>query len=116
MAPVDRLVAACSKGDKTTAMALLAANPGLPAQYSEGHYAALYLAAENVNLAALDALLSAGFDPNHGDESIGMTALHKAAMAGKVESVRLLLAHGGSVTQQESEGIVEIVEAWSSGG
>jgi ankyrin repeat protein len=103
MAPVDRLVAACSRGDKTTAMALLAADPDLLAQYTEGHYAALYLAAEHADLPALDALLSVGFDPNHGDESIGMTALHKAAMAGKVESVRLLLAHGGSVTQQDRE-------------
>jgi ankyrin repeat protein len=103
MAPVDRLVAACSRGDKPAAMALLAADPALPSQYTEGHYAALYLAAERADLAALDALLSAGFNPNHGDESIGMTALHKAAMAGKVESVRLLLAHGGSVTQQDRE-------------
>lgn len=103
MAPVDRLVAACSRGDRAAAMAFHAADPGLPSQYTEGHYAALYLAAERADLPALDALLSAGFDPNHGDESMGMTALHKAAMAGKVESVRLLLAHGGSVTQQDRE-------------
>lgn len=103
MAPVDRLVAACSRGDKAAATGLLAADPELPSQYTEGHYAALYLAAEGADLAALDALLSAGFDPSHGDESIGMTALHKAAMAGKVESVRLLLAHGGSVSQRDRE-------------
>jgi ankyrin repeat protein len=55
------------------------------------------------DLPALEALLASGFEPNHGDESIGMTALHKAAMAGKPASVRALLAHGGSVTQQDRE-------------
>ena len=103
MAPVDRLVAASSRGDKTTAMALLAADPELPSQYTDAHYAALYLAAKRADLPALEALLVAGLDPNHGDESMDMTALHKAAMAGKVESVRLLLAHGGSVTRQDRE-------------
>jgi ankyrin repeat protein len=103
MAPVDQLVALCSGGDIARAKALLAANPELRSQYTEGHYAALYLAAKRADLPALEALLVSGFEPNHGDESIGMTALHKAAMAGKPASVRALLAHGGSVTQQDRE-------------
>lgn len=48
-------------------------------------------------------MLACGFDPNRGDESIGKTALHVAAMEGWPEAARLLLAHGGLVAVRDRE-------------
>ena len=48
-------------------------------------------------------MLACGFDPNRPDESIGKTALHAAAMAGWPDAVRVLLAHGASVTVRDRE-------------
>ena len=47
-------------------------------------------------MAALQAMLASGFDPNRPDPGIGKTALHSAAMAGRPEAVRLLLGLGGT--------------------
>jgi ankyrin repeat protein len=94
--PVDRLVAACNRGDRKTAAAMLAAHPALRGELGAEHYATLYRAAEQGDLAALETLLEIGFDPNRGDEEIGKTALHCAAMAGRADAVRLLLNHGAS--------------------
>lgn len=100
---VDRLVAACSRGDSATAEAMLGERPELRERIGPEHYDALYRAAERNEVAALEALLSCGFDPNRGDDSIGMNALHKAAMAGWPDAVRVLLAHGASVTARDRE-------------
>jgi len=54
-------------------------------------------------VAALEAMLACGFDPNRPDAGIGKTALHSAAMAGWPEAVRVLLAHGASVTVRDRE-------------
>ena len=51
----------------------------------------------------LELLLDCGFDPNHGDEEIGKTALHSAAMAGGPDAVRLLLARGASPDVRDRE-------------
>jgi hypothetical protein len=48
-------------------------------------------------------MLRCGFDPNRPDESIGKTALHAAAMEGRPEAVRVLLAHGASVEARDRE-------------
>ena len=100
---VDRLVAACSRGDRAVAAALLAADPGLRDALTEDHYTAFHRAAERGDAAALEAMLASGFDPNRPDASIGKTALHSAAMAGRPEAVRLLLAHGASVHARDRE-------------
>jgi ankyrin repeat protein len=100
---VDRLVSACSGGDRAAALAMLAANPRLRAQIGPEHYSAFYRAAERNDLRALDAMLACGFDPNRGDESIGKTALHAAAMEGWPAAVQLLLANGASVTARDRE-------------
>lgn len=101
--PVDRLVAACSRGDLGAAQAMLAEQPALRTAIAPEHYAALHRAAERDDTAVLTALLACGFDPNRGDEEIGKTALHSAAMAGAVNAVRLLLAHGASVAARDRE-------------
>jgi ankyrin repeat protein len=103
LSPVDRLVAACSRGDRATAGALLAEQPGLRDQLTEDHYVAFHRAAERGDVAALEALLASGFDPNRPDAGIGKTALHAAAMGGRPDAVRLLLAHGASVAARDRE-------------
>jgi ankyrin repeat protein len=103
LSAVDRLVAACSRGDRAAALALLAADPGLTDQLTEDHYVAFHRAAERGDVPALDTMLAAGFDPNRPDQSIGKTALHSAAMAGRPDAVRLLLEHGASVHARDRE-------------
>ena len=100
---VDRLVAACARGDRATAESLLAAHPSLRDEITDAHYVALHQAAEQGELASLTLLLDAGFDPNHGDAEIGKTALHSAAMAGRPDAVRLLLARGASPHTRDRE-------------
>ena len=100
---VDQLVAACSRGDRASAEAMLAAQPELASQLGPEHYAALYRAAERDDTRALETMLACGFDPNHADEEIGKTALHAAAHEGRPESTRVLLAHGASVSARDRE-------------
>lgn len=100
---VDRLVAAGSHGDLAAVRTMLAARPELRSEIGPEHYGALYRAAERNDVAALEGLLACGLDPNRGDESMEMNALHKAAMAGWPDAVRVLLAHGASVSARDRE-------------
>jgi ankyrin repeat protein len=102
---VDQLVAACSRGDRKAAEALLAKTPtpGLREQISDDHYIAFHQAAERNDVRALEAMLACGFDPNRPDPGIGKTALHSAAMEGWPDAVRVLLAHGASVHVRDRE-------------
>jgi ankyrin repeat protein len=100
---VDRLVAACSRGDRAAADALLAKDPGLKNEIAEDHYIAFHQAAERGDVRALETMLGCGFDPNRPDAGIGKTALHSAAMEGWPEAVRVLLAHGASVHIRDRE-------------
>lgn len=100
---VDRLVAACSRGDRTAADALLTANPALRGAFTEDHYIAFHRAAERGDVGALEAMLASGFDPNRPDAGIGKTVLHSAAMEGRPDAVRVLLAHGASVEVRDRE-------------
>ena len=103
LSDVDQLVAACARGDRSVADAMLVERPGLRNEIAPEHYAAFYRAAERNDLAALEAMLACGFDPDRADESIGKTTLHVAAMEGWPEAVRLLLAHGASVAVRDRE-------------
>ena len=103
LSAVDRLVAACSLGRRAAVDALLAASPGLRDAITDDHYIAFHQAAERGDVAALEAMLAAGFDPNRPDQGIGKTALHSAAMAGWPDAVRVLLAHGASVHARDRE-------------
>lgn len=103
LSAVDRLVAACSRGDRAAAEALLREQPGLRDELTEDHYIAFHQAAERDDIRALEAMLAAGFDPNRPDAGIGKTVLHSAAMEGRLEAVRVLLAHGASVTIRDRE-------------
>ena len=101
--PVDRLVAACARGDRAEAESLLAARPSLREEITDTHYVALHQAAEQGDVAVLALLLDSGFDPNRGDAEIGKTALHSAAMAGQPDATRLLLARGASPDTRDRE-------------
>jgi ankyrin repeat protein len=103
LSAVDRLVAACSRGDRAAAAALLREQPGLQGELTEDHYIAFHQAAERGDTRALEAMLASGFDPNRPDAGIGKTVLHSAAMNGRPDAVRLLLAHGASVTIRDRE-------------
>lgn len=101
--PVDRLVAACGRGDRATVDAILAEHPSLRDEITDAHYATLHRAAEQGDVAVIELLLDCGFDPSRGDEEIGKTALHSAAMAGQPHAVRLLLARGASTDVRDRE-------------
>jgi hypothetical protein len=56
----------------------------------------MHVPAERGDAAILDTMLACGFDPNAKDHD-GVTALHRAAMAGRSEAARVLLSYGASV-------------------
>lgn len=103
LSDVDRLVAACSRGDRAAAVAMLTARPSLRDEIGGEHYGAFYSAAERGDTRALDAMLACGFDPNRGDEEIGKTALHVAAHEGWPDAIRVLLANGASASVRDRE-------------
>ena len=103
LSEVDRLVAACSRGDRKTAEELLARNPELRNAITDDHYIAFHQAAERNDVGALETMLACGFDPNRPDAGIGKTVLHSAAMEGWPDAVRVLLAHGASVHVRDRE-------------
>lgn len=103
LSEVDRFVAACSRGDRASAQAMLAANPSLRGAIETDHYAAFYRAAERGDARVLDTMLACGFDPNHADDAMGRTGLHAAAMGGRPDAIRVLLAHGASVSVRDAE-------------
>jgi ankyrin repeat protein len=103
MSDVDRLVAACSRGDRAAADAMLAARPALQAGIGSAYNDMLIKAAERGDTRAIETMLACGFDPNIGDDEIGKTPLHAAAMEGWLEAVRVLLAHGASPAARDNE-------------
>jgi hypothetical protein len=96
LSPLERFVAACTQGDRTRAQAMLRENPDLRGQLQSEHHLMMQVPAERGDTAILETLLACGFDPNVKDGE-GVTALHRAAMSGRAEAVRVLLAHGASV-------------------
>ena len=75
---------------------MLATHPGLRAQLGPQHHLMLHRPAEAGNAGSLETMLACGFDPRARDKD-GVTALHRAAMAGEVDAVRVLLKHGAPV-------------------
>lgn len=93
MSPLDRFIAAAARGDGGAADALLRDHPGLAAQLTTAHHLMLQRPAEAGNAAALETMLTRGFNPNIGDKD-GVTALHRAAMAGHRDAVATLIRFG----------------------
>jgi ankyrin repeat protein len=95
LSALERFVAACARGDRASADAMLAKNPELRSQLRAEHHLMMSVPAERGDAAVLESMLICGFDPNVRDHD-GVTALHRAAMAGRVEATRVLLAHGAA--------------------
>jgi ankyrin repeat protein len=93
---LEQFVSACARGDRVRADELLRAHPNLRGDLRQEHHLLMHVPAERGDAAILETMLACGFDPNVKDHD-GVTALHRAAMAGRVEAVRMLLAGGASV-------------------
>ncbi len=88
--PDEKFIAACMRGDRTAALRLR--DPKFVAEH-----AAMFL---ECGLAAVETMLACGFDVATTG-GMGETKLHWAAFTGSVEMVRVLLAHGASVTARD---------------
>lgn len=93
--PRDRLIAACSQARAQEAAGLLREWPRLVEQLSPEDQRALPDAAWAGNLAAVELMLSIGFDPAATGQD-GGTALHCAAWQGAVACVEAALRHPGA--------------------
>ena len=96
LSPLDRFIAACARADRLAADAILAAHPGLRSELGPEHHLMLHRPAESGNRAVLETMLGCGFHPEAKDKD-KVTPLHRAAMGGHVEAVRVLLKHGADV-------------------
>jgi ankyrin repeat protein len=93
---LDRFIAACASGDRARAVAMLAENPALRNELRTEHHLLMHVPAERGDSKVLATMLECGFDPNVKDSN-GVTTLHRAAIAGRADAVRVLLDHGAFV-------------------
>jgi hypothetical protein len=93
LSPLERFVAACARGDRAAAEAMLAASPELRSALRPEHHLMLHGPAERGDARVLETMLTCGFDVNVRDHD-RVTPLHRAAMGGHPDAVRVLLAHG----------------------
>jgi ankyrin repeat protein len=100
LSPLERFIAACARADRTAADAMLGKNPALRTELRHEHHLMLHRPAESGNAAVLETMLECGFDPRAKDKD-NVTALHRAAMAGYADAVRVLLAHASDVNAHD---------------
>jgi ankyrin repeat protein len=115
---LERFIAACSRGDRARAEAMLRSNPELRTQLRPEHHLMMHVPAERGDAAILETMLTCGFDPNTKDHD-GVTALHRAAMGGRVEATRTLIAHAAAVDALDGmfagTPLLWAAEGWSHG-
>ena len=113
---LERFVSACTSGDRPRAVSMLDNHPNLRAELRLEHHLMMHVPAERGDTKVIETMLACGFDPNVKDPD-GVTALHRAAMAGRVEAVRALLSHEASVDAQDNmfaaTPLVWACEGWS---
>jgi ankyrin repeat protein len=97
LSEVERFVAACARADRAAATAMLNARSTLRDELQPVHHLMLQRPAEAGQAAVLETMLTCGFDPNVPDKD-RVTALHRAAMAGYPDAVRVLIRYGADVT------------------
>jgi ankyrin repeat protein len=100
LAPVDRLAAACARGDRATADAMLASHPDLRNDLRPEHHLMLHRAAEAGDARAIEAMVACGFPVDARDKD-QVTPLQRASMEGHADAVRALLASGADVAAQD---------------
>lgn len=119
LSPLERFIAACARGDRATAEAMLRAHPSLRAELQTEHHLMLHGIAERGDAAVLETMLACGFDPGVRDRD-GITALHRAAMAGHADAVRVLLRFGAPIDALDhtfaASPLIWAVEGWSHAG
>lgn len=96
LSPLEQFVAACARGDRATAEAMLAVQPNLRAELRPAHHLLMHRPAEAGSAAVLETMLACGFDTDVRDRD-NVTPLHRASMAGYPEAVRVLLKFGANV-------------------
>jgi hypothetical protein len=97
LSSIDRFVAACAEGNLDAAERMLAERPGLRTELRSEHHLLLQRQAECGNATVLETMLACGFDPRARDKD-GVTALHRAAMGGHADAVRVLLQSHADVS------------------
>jgi ankyrin repeat protein len=116
LTPLDCFIAACACADRASAEALLREQPALRGELRTEHHLMLQRPAESGDAAALETMLACGFNPNVADKD-GVTPLHRAAMAGRPDAARVLLAHGARVDARDgmfaATPLVWASEGWS---
>ncbi len=100
LSDLDRFVAACARGDRATAESMLRARPELRRELRREHHLMLQVPAEHGDVGVVETMLACGFDPAAKDKD-NVTALHRAAMDGRAEVVRVLLAHGAPIDARD---------------
>jgi len=116
LSPLERFISACTSGDRERALATLAKHPKLRVELRPEHHLMMHVPAERGDSQVLETMLACGFDPEVKDAD-GVTALHRAAMAGRADAVRVLLSHGASVSAVDNmfaaTPLVWACEGWS---
>jgi hypothetical protein len=115
LSPLERFIAACARGDRAGAEAMLRSRPTLRGELRPEHHLMLHRHAEAGHVPVLETMLACGFDPRAKDRE-GITALHRAAMGGHADAVRALLASGAPVDALDDtfagSPLVWAVEGW----
>ena len=96
LSPLERFVAACARGDRPAAEAILTVHAGVRSELRPEHHLMLHRPAESGNAQVLETMLSCGLHTDARDKE-NVTPLHRAAMGGHLEAVRVLLRHGADV-------------------
>jgi ankyrin repeat protein len=100
LSALERFIAACARADRAAAQAMLDAQPGLQTQLRPEHHLMLHRPAESGNAAVLETMLACGFNRDARDHD-NVTPLHRAAMAGYPDAVRVLLKFGADVDARD---------------
>ena len=107
LSSADEFLAACRRADRAAATAVLAADPDLPARLTAEDHRVLTDAADHGHTEAVRLMLDLGFPPGaRSEQDNGATALHLAAAAGSIGTVRLLLERGAGIEARDT--------AWNS--
>jgi hypothetical protein len=100
LSPLDRFIAACARADRAAAEAMLRSQPVLRTELRPEHHLMLHRPAESGNAAVLETMLMCGFEPDARDRD-NVTPLHRAAMGGHPDAVRVLLKFGADVNARD---------------